>query len=448
MRGNLLGNLNPDVADSLPTLPAMLLPGLDRIRERMWNPFGVNLAYHGRWCSRGFGGAVTSATHTCMIAWQAYKLKSKDPAARCEAVKAIAAQQSDRGFKLLETALNDSDPEVLREAVRGIAEYKDDLAALTLRKKLGHPNPELRQAAASAIGRMGFKGAEEELAALLQDPGCGVRTAAALALQRLGWKAGTAEQTAAVELLCGNVRSAALAGATAIDPLLQGLKHDTAFVRRSVAEAMDHVSDPRVVDALAAAASDSDDSVRISVIHTLSKLAGDPKISSLLKDLLKDSNSRVRLAAAEVLAGRGNPEDADAMMALARDTSFEVRMWVARYVARTGNPGLAQGVLSLLRDRDCDVRREAASAIGVCADHSSIKYLVLALADEDSSVRQAVLAALNAMDPRWRELPEVGAAASELEEAMVRRPAWVRSSVAQILAPSPVGDTTLALSLH
>src|SRR5207244_1322388 len=79
--------------------------------------------------------------------------------------------------------------------------------------------------------------------------------------------------------------------------------HDTSFVRRAAAEALQGLADPRAVQPLLAALEDPDSTVRVSAIHALTKDTSE-LVTGKLARLLRASDACVRMAAAQVLSKR------------------------------------------------------------------------------------------------------------------------------------------------
>ncbi len=381
-----------------------------------------------------------------MISFDVYRLKSKDPAARRRAVVSIGKSHNPKRLSILQACLDDHDATVVRQAVAAIAAAEEPEALEALHSTLRHANAEARQAAATALSKRVTKDSAEEFVPLLRDHCPAVREAAARALARLGWQAGDPELQTQFNVLLGNARAAITGGEAAIDPLVEGLRHDTAFVRRNVAEALEFLRDPRVVEPLLAAAADPDVSVRISAIHALGKVADTTRSTPVLKTLLQDSNPKVRLAAAEAIAGIAGGEHAPALAPLLKDSNYEVRMCAARFLGKLRDPAMVPLLTPALHDPDGDVRRTAVDGLAACGSSAALPRLILALADDDMGVRNAAATALNSIDPNWRQSDCVRSAWTELEATLVRRPAWVRAAVSQLLSPGCQTPVTLRMA--
>jgi len=215
------------------------------------------------------------------------------------------------------------------------------------------------------------------------------------------------------------------------------LKHDTSFVRRAVAEALEFVNDARTLKPLLEALGDDDPSVRVSVIHALSKAASEPSASALLGRLIEDKDPHVRLAAAEVLSKLNDPDQVPWFLGLLEDDNFEVRVSAVQFLGRMPEPLLADALVPMLSDPDTDVRQATAHALGNLGNPMAVELLALALSDEDHGVRQAAERALEMIDPNWLCSQAGQRARTQLEAAMKDSSPWVRGTISQVLAKFP-----------
>jgi len=378
--------------------------------------------------------------------WSACRLKSKNPKVRRKAIERLGSQQSARGVSLLAASLaEDKNAQVRSAAAKALGGNQSDQATVLLKAALRNSRSEVRRAAALGLAYSSDDWAIKALVGALRDPDPDVRASAATALRRLNWRAGTQEEQALFDVASGNTRAAALKGDAALSSLLIELQHHFSCKRRAAAEALETVSDPKRVRPLLRATNDDDPSVRVWAAHALSQENAHEVRASFGK-LLRNPNAHVRLAAAQALASRGDPAERSCFVELLRDSNFEVRLTAVQFLAKFPDPQNTQALLSVLGDADCDVRHAAAKALGILRSPYAMESLVVALGDEDRLVRQAAEASLAQIDPDWLNSAAAQRAIGGLEAAQQKCPAWVRSTIGQVLArlraQSPIPSTT------
>ncbi|HWH71170.1 MAG TPA: HEAT repeat domain-containing protein, partial [Candidatus Sulfotelmatobacter sp.] len=153
-----------------------------------------------------------------------------------------------------------------------------------------------------------------------------------------------------------------------------------------------------------------------------------------LLNCLAEADSRVRLAAAQVLEKWGDPAHAPWFLSLLNDASFEVRLTAIQFVRRLGDPLVAEALLPLLEDWDSDVRLATAQALGAIRNPVAVEALVVALTDEERTVREAAGAALQHINPQWMCLEAAQHASHRLQCLLQDPRAWVSSAAAQVLS--------------
>ena len=370
-----------------------------------------------------------------MIWWQHLKLKSKDPQVRLKAIQALGAHDGDdpKTIELLTARLTDADPAVRCAAAKVLGDGKNASAAELLIPLLSDPNSGTRQEAAAALGHLGDPAAIDPLIKLLKHSNPQDRGSAGVALRALAWVPATPEEQALFEVAVGNARAAALQGKAALDPLISELTHDTSFARRSAAEALEGLKDPRRVKPLLQAAKDPDPTVRVSAIHALAAEQEQPVINTLLR-ALRDHEACVRLAAAQVLAKRDNPDFVPHFFSLLHDSHFDVRLAAVHYLSRFRHEQITQALVALLVDRDSDVRLAAVTGLAGSDHSAAVEGLVVALVDEERAIREAAQRALDQINPDWPHSEAAQRARQHLENLMNSCPAWVHSAISQVLA--------------
>ena len=168
-------------------------------------------------------------------------------------------------------------------------------------------------------------------------------------------------------------------------------------------------------------------------------------MNTLLK-ALQDKDACVRLAAAQVLAKRDNPDFVPNFFKLLGDQNFEIRLATVQYLGRFRHPQITKALAMLLSDSDSDVRLAAAKNLGASNDKAAVEALVTALVDEERAIRQAAERALNQIDPDWTHSEAAHQAALRLQTSMDSRPAWVRSAISQVLARLGVSAEKLQIA--
>jgi HEAT repeat protein len=200
-----------------------------------------------------------------------------------------------------------------------------------------------------------------------------------------------------------------------------------AKVREAAAWALGDVRDPRAVEPLVAALKDSDYGVGHAAAKALVKigaLAVEPLVGAL-----KETQSLVRSSAAEALGQIGDPRAVEPLIAALSDSSgFFVRRLAARALGEIGDPRAVAPLIASLNDEEDSVRQAAAQALSRLG-HSAVEPLVAALADRDWNVRHAAAQALGGLGWKpgrtrigptywaargdWDKCVEIGAAAIE-----------------------------------
>jgi HEAT repeat protein len=368
-----------------------------------------------------------------MLLWNRIQLRSSDPQTRLKAIEALEKTQNESVIDPLLRCFADSELSVRAAAARVLGERRSEHALMLIIDCLSDGRPEVREASAMALSWQGDTRACSVLKPLLDDPEHSVRSSAAAALRKLGWTAASHEEKAAFEVASGKAICATFSGRAAVNPLVRTLNHQASEVRRSVASALEFVDDPRALRPLMDAANDEDPNVRVSAIHALGKAVWQTPVLALLHKLAWDSNSRVRLAAVQVLGKMNNARLAPLFLGLLKDPHFEIRLAAVQFLGRQGNAELAPQIAPLLADKDNDVRFATAQALGEMPSPAVIEPLVLALADEEKPVRQAAEAALNKIDLNWVQSQDARNASRKLEQLLQGRPAWVRASAGHLV---------------
>jgi HEAT repeat protein len=325
----------------------------------------------------------------------------------------------------LESLLDQDDPAVRTLAVGWALELlatadgarQEELARVLLQLSRDGA-AEVQRAAVLALGRVSDPAACDELRLLLRRGRPCVRCAAARALAmqaRVADEAGRARQRAAVAALQKALDDPALEvvveaaealgelGALEAGPVLTGLlRHPSAHVRQTAAQALERVADATVLDGLLKGLDDPGGTVRFGLVGALARAAGDGRgltaeqrqrlVGRLIGLLQHDPDLGVRGRAATVLGECAPPAVLGTLwecVLASEEGRVQEKAWAAlvEVVVRSGS-------VTLLEEWD---RRLAGAGQGP---------------------RRMQL--LGEVGDRWRKQPETRAAAGRAQEALVQ----------------------------
>jgi len=296
-------------------------------------------------------------------------LPDRDQATRLALIQVLGGLKNAGGLETLTQQMKDQDPEIRAAAATalGVLGNADGLRPLQDAVD-GDAEASVRVAAAAALGALNNPRAIPALLRALKDGHKGVRTAAVEALGKLG--------------------------EPALNPLLEAVQGDDEVVRRGADQALGQLAQK-----LAGDLASEDKGVREAAVTALGRIGRRDKVQAILP-LLRDSEPRVRLAAARAL---------ERLPAAAARAALKSRM---------------QG-----EAEEEGVRLAAAVALGKLGDPAAFEFLIAALASEDSALRVTAAAALAEMGER---------AAGLLRQALQHENALVRWGAAQALGE--IGD--------
>jgi len=234
--------------------------------------------------------------------------------------------------------------------------------------------PELKREAAAMLARIKDPQAGVALVGLLEDGEEVVRKAGATALEQMAGVLGAETASALVDLLPRTRQSDSrelvthLIGAipTAVAPLCQMMKHPDADAQVAAATMLDHLLDPRSVDAFIDAMAQP--AVRDIAAGTLKKLGA-------IRERIDDSFNVLR----------------DVEGASERE---EARMSTVINLLGIGRPSV-EILIEYLEDDDWLVREAAADLLGKIGDVRAVEPLMKRLAtDQDTGVKELAIKAL------------------------------------------------------
>lgn len=195
-------------------------------------------------------------------------------------------------------------------------------------------------------------------------------------------------------------------------------------VRSINAERLGKIGGSGTAELLFKAMSDKNDEVRMSATTALKSMA-DPSIASFLVNALKDPYKWLPARIAEVLVAIGTAgvpalhraldnddpalkgyiieilgEIGDASSAhhlnqILKDSNTNIRLQAARALGKIGQPSSVQPLAGLLEDPEVKVKVQAIRSLGLIGDPGAVQYLAPYLAVEDKAVRFAVSEALH-----------------------------------------------------
>jgi HEAT repeat protein len=320
------------------------------------------------------------------MAWlDTLRLKSPNPRMRCRAVENLSDSSHPSDTERIFASLHDENAQVRCAAVRALGKTNTPDSQGSLVRALQDTSFQVREAAARALGRLGALSSVPELAACLRDPDAAVRIAAAGALRALGWKPSTREDLAWFEIALGNTPVAVPAGDAPAALDTTEPNQDTSFYRRMAAETLKETNDPGRIKSLLAALRSNDLLVRTSAVHDLGQ-SRDPQITGELLKLFRDQDPEVRLAAAQVLAGRDDSPPAH-FLGLLQDTSCEVRLAAVQFLGRIRHQQIATVLVPLLSDPSLQVRQAAATAMELIGNRAAVQPVV-ASQDKEAGAEQ------------------------------------------------------------
>jgi HEAT repeat protein/beta-lactamase regulating signal transducer with metallopeptidase domain len=217
----------------------------------------------------------------------------------------------------------------------------------------------------------------------------------------------------------------------AVDALMRALRSDSdAGVRAMAAWALGQIEDPRAVPALGEALrDDSSAEVRAMAATALGEIES-PEGVQYLRPALRDSNDTVRANAVMAL---GEIEDAAAVPALAealRDANVEIRRNAAWALGEIESPAAVEPLTGALRDGDLDVRRKVVWALGEIEDPRALPALVTALRDADAETRWTAAWAIGEIQPEGSAPAALIDAAGDSSVEVRKNVAWALGEIA------------------
>lgn len=301
-------------------------------------------------------GAIGGSTPTpgaVGLAW----LQDRDPVVRAAAVESLgrSSEPSEAMLQALMLLLDDANDQVKIEATKVLPNLLGPTPAVIdglCRQLLGDDNDWVQVHAALALGKLGSAAAAAggPLLRAAQTGEAGVREQAMRAIAKIQPPETAEAFVAGLKDSSGDVRTVASAGwmnaksipDQAIPALIEALRDPEVSVRANCAHALARldVMPPAAIPSLIECTADANDGLRMNAAIAL-KNAPAPQVAEVMRRLLADPNSRVRLVAAgSLLAAETDDVDAAAVLVLALgDATRRVREAALEMISALGARG-------------------------------------------------------------------------------------------------------------
>ncbi|NET43386.1 HEAT repeat domain-containing protein [Okeania sp. SIO2B3] len=162
----------------------------------------------------------------------------------------------------------------------------------------------------------------------------------------------------------------------------------------------------------------------------------DAAVPGLVK-LLEDSDSNVRMRAADALGKIGSETAIPELIKLLEDSDYSVRHSAAEALGKIGSETAIPELIKLLENSDSGVRHSAAEALGEINSETAIPELIKLLENSDSGVRHSAAEALGEINSET--------AIPELIKLLENSDSGVRETVANTLGE--IGEETVIFEL-
>lgn len=171
-------------------------------------------------------------------------------------------------------------------------------------------------------------------------------------------------------------------------------------IRRVAASVLGILEDPRAVEPLIGALSDSAYSVRVAAVKSLAAIDDARAVEPLIQ--VMQGKNAARDAAMEALVTIGQPAVGPLIQALRDQTPLvrETAAYLLIILRESGAPGVEwaePNLIEALQDQLSDVRKAAAVALSVIGGAQAVGPMIQALKDPDADVRKIAAAALGSM---------------------------------------------------
>lgn len=259
---------------------------------------------------------------------------------RWSAIATIGAGAFDEVFE----ASKSRDPAIRQQAIRALGLVSGTRASAALTQYLRSSDVFIRRAAAEGFERMKEPQTASVLVATLADDDAEVRHSAARALKKIEWKPTNREQHIALAVAGREWMEAAKLGQAAVAPLMQAFQD--ASQRPKVMGALVELGEPAVdplIQLLGAGSDVPGGSLRLTAVEALGKI-GHRKALPALEKMMSDPELAIRRAAVDAMTHLGWVP----MTALAQaDVAIAIEDWTK--LLDIGAPALPR-LMALLQD--------------------------------------------------------------------------------------------------
>lgn len=202
----------------------------------------------------------------------------------------------------------------------------------------------------------------------------------------------------------------------AAEAYVDALAADRPELRMAAANALAGLGEPRVVPALIDRLEDPDARVRARSARACGKL-GDPRAVAALAGRLTDENVAVRHEAASALAAIGDDTAMSALLDWVDDDSDPVRRVVVSALGESGRMDAVDALVTALNDEASSVRRTAV--------YSIIELLSSVPTERSHDLRETVVDRLSSLDSEGIVGPMVEVLERSTRTAQRRNAAWL-----------------------
>ncbi|MBI4668773.1 MAG: HEAT repeat domain-containing protein [Elusimicrobia bacterium] len=324
--------------------------------------------------------------------------ESKNENQRFWAIRILGALKAAECETQFMAALEDHSHKIREAAAEALGCVKAGRAVGNLRDRLFHdPVIGVRQKAAEALGKIEDQAAFEALGAGLAELNEETRSQATQALVSMGPKAAPIF----LEVLArGDAKSAALAASgldrigfadELIEQLIKPGQEKPAY------DLLVSIARLGCLDTLARSLKNKPAAIRLIICRIFEEAKNSKRAEALLEAASSDSETEVRLAAAEALAAARETKALPVILRNAKDASPENRALLLEKLAVFSGENLsplAADLIEYVQDRNPSVRQAAVRLISVIMTDKTLDALIRCLSDSDPLVRLAAAEAL------------------------------------------------------
>ncbi len=305
----------------------------------------------------------------------------------CAALSTLVSAIGEDAMADLLAAADSKDKEIREAALKLAASIPGEAATAKWASRAKTASPETRAAIVAMLGRRGDKASQSAVLGALKDKEQVVRLAAITSARRFG----TQEALTGLFAALGNDNPTDIKAIKRQLSLLPGSKVVSAAVgalskvpprsRVALIELLASRKAKEHVDAVFAAASDPDDSVRVAAVKALGSLADEKALPKIVDLLLNARKSAERAAAQKVivaLSGKiADPEKrADAILAALGKTAGEKRALLLHILPHIGGKNALKAIVADAKHADGKVREAALRAMTAWPDADAAPELL------------------------------------------------------------------------